>query len=361
MKPPLVSRYHRAGHLMALYLACLLAAIGCTSSSADSADAPAPWSTRLSAGCTETVSKPSTAKSVLDRVEPGDTICFTGDGLAGEDLNMTSSGSAVSPVTLAADNVTIRSLTVKADHVTVAGFRLIGGEGLTLEGTGVAARANAVFDAASDGVSCVPCTDAVIESNIVKRSDGSGIVIEGERITVRENEVSESVKLESGDADGIRFFGNGHQLTGNTIRDISDEGYGDDAPHTDCFQTFDNDRPPTYDVLISSNVCENVDVQCLIATGDDRGNSDASDGVPSVVFRGNTCNVGGAQVVLLRRFPDVQIIGNTISGAEFRGVMVTRGSTETSVIGNTVLGNLRPFEVDETSEPGFRAEDNVSR
>jgi hypothetical protein len=54
------------------------------------------------------------------------------------------------------------------------------------------------------------------------------------------------------------------------VRDISDEGYPDgDAPHSDCFQTYDSDAPPTFDVVLSGNRRERVGVQCLIATGKD--------------------------------------------------------------------------------------------
>ncbi len=141
------------------------------------------------------------------------------------------------------------------------------GDGLTMAGRGLVARNNVIYNATADGVDCRGCADTVIESNTVQRADGTGIWIAGYRITVHNNTVSDSVLRTQGDADGIRFFGNGHRLTGNTIKDIKASGYPRGGPHTDCFQTYDTrDAPPTYDVIIANNVCTNVDVQALIAT-----------------------------------------------------------------------------------------------
>ena len=35
-----------------------------------------------------------------------------------------------------------------------------------------------------------------------------------------------------------------------------------EGPHTDCFQTFDDDKPPTVSATIENNVRHNVDHQC---------------------------------------------------------------------------------------------------
>lgn len=106
-----------------------------------------------------------------------------------------------------------------------------------------------------------------------------------------------------GDADGIRFFGNGHRLTGNTIKDIKASGYPRGGPHTDCFQTYDTrDAPPTYDV-IANNVCTNVDVQALIAITDERRGDGAPAGQIAIVFEHNTVSVNSE--------PGFQESGNT--------------------------------------------------
>jgi hypothetical protein len=164
------------------------------------------------------------------------------------------------------------------------------------------------------------------------------------------------------DADGIRFFGNGHRLTGNTIKDIKASGYGDEGPHTDCFQTYDSvDTPPTYDVVIAKNVCKNVDVQCLIATIDDRDARRVPAGQTAIIFEGNTCAVNGSQAVLLRNFSQVIVQGNSFSGSADRAVQLTGESTDVAVIDNTMTDRMRPFEIDRPSERGFEESGNTSR
>jgi parallel beta-helix repeat protein len=302
-------------------------------------------------GCAQTLRDPASAQRALDTAAPGAQICISGTGLASAELALHRSGAPGKPIQVLSDGATLRAITVMANQVVVAGFVLRGGDGLSLEGSGLTAHDNTVLDASRDGIGC-ECTDSMIESNTVDRSDGSGIVVQGKRITVRGNTVSGSVRKEASDADGMRFFGDSIQITGNTIRDISEKGYPEgEAPHTDCFQTYDSGSPPTYNVVIADNRCERVDVQCLIATAEN-GNSGTPPGVRSIIFRNNTCNVGGAQAVNLDGYPHVDVIGNTISGPHmYRGVYLSNGAKDASVVGNTVLGPQDVFEADEDSEP----------
>jgi parallel beta helix pectate lyase-like protein len=84
-------------------------------------------------------------------------------------------------------------------------------------------------------------------------------------------------------------------------------------------------------------------------------------GQTAITFEHNTVQVNGAQAVLLRNFPDVVVRDNHFSGPGDRAVMLTEGSTDCTVIDNTVTGNLRPFEIDRQSEPGFQESGNTSR
>ncbi|MDQ4011629.1 MAG: right-handed parallel beta-helix repeat-containing protein [Actinomycetota bacterium] len=139
----------------------------------------------------------------------------------------------------------------------------------------------------------MPCSDTTIASNTVQHASTSGTLITGQRITVNGNTVSETVARDDGDADAMRFFGTGHRISGNTIRDISARGYSA-SPHPDCFQTFGR-KPSTFDVVVSDNTCHDVDAQCLIATDDQPGSSDAPAEVPSITFVGNTCATTGSR------------------------------------------------------------------
>lgn len=52
---------------------------------------------------------------------------------------------------------------------------------------------------------------------------------------------------------------------------------------------------------------------------------------------------------------------NTFSGPGYRAVLLTHGSTDCVLIGNTVGPGLRPYEVDESSNPRFEESGNVRR
>ena len=315
----------------------------------------------LPAECADRITEPDQAGAALQRVRPGSIVCLSGDGLKDAELEVTTSGTRQQPITVVSDGATMRGITVKADYVVIQGLTLRDGSGLTMTGRGLVARNNVIYNATADGVECKDCVDTLIESNTVQRADGTGIWLSGQRITVQNNTVSDSILRTMNDADGIRFFGNGHRLTENTIRDIKASGYPDGGPHTDCFQTYDSaDTPPTYDVVIANNVCKNVDVQCLIATIDNPDAQGAPPGQTTITFERNTCAVNGAQAVNLRNFPRVIVRNNRFSGPGDRAVQLTGDSTDVAVIGNTMTGRMRPFEIDRSSQRGFQESGNTS-
>jgi parallel beta-helix repeat protein len=349
----------------AVVIGLVLIISSCTASPGPSLPSSPPASQQtgpLPEQCTHRVTEPNQASAAVQRVQPGDIVCLSGNDLSSAELEVTTSGTPQQPITIAGDGTTMRSLNVHADYVVIQGLTLRDGDGLTMTGQGLVARNNVIYNATSDGVECRNCVNTIIESNTVQRSDGTGIWISGERITVRNNTVSDSVLRTQGDADGIRFFGRGHRLTGNTIKDIKAAGYSHGGPHTDCFQTYNTPgAPPTYDVVIADNICTNVDVQALIATNDERGTRDAPAGQTAITFEHNTVSVNGAQAILLRNFPNVIVRDNQFSGPGDRAIMLTEGSTDCTVIGNTVTDNLRPFEIDRQSARGFQESGNVSR
>jgi hypothetical protein len=344
----------RVLRLVSLWLMVLVGLVGlitgCTSAEQPHQSLPST--------CTHTVTRGDDVPAALDAASPGDTLCFSGGDLTDTDVTLARSGSAVAPIRLVSDGGTVHEVQIRADHVIVEGFTVAGGGGVLLEGAGITARNNTVHDTQQGGITCHPCTDSTIESNIMRHVATNGIDITGQRITVHANTISNTVPRDGGDADGVRFYGNGHRITGNTISDISAEGYAS-PPHPDCFQTFDQNRPPTFDVVISGNTCRNVDAQCLIATGDQDSNSGAPAGSPSIIFVGNMCANNGAQAVNLRRWPNVQIRQNTFSGPNLtRAVLIIDGSTGATVVGNTTTGARPTVEVDGSSRPGSHVEDN---
>ena len=359
-----VIRSLSARSLLVVVMGLALLAAGCTGGPPEG-ERPPRQVRPLPADCSTRVVDPGVAMATLAQVLPGEKVCLSGDGLADAELTVRTSGTSQQPITIVADGAPVRSLNVEADHVIVDGLSLIDGAGLTMKGRGLVARNNMVYNAAADGIVCVGCADTTIESNTVRRADGTGIYFAGERMTVQHNTVSESVRKTQGDADGIRFFGPGHRVLGNTIKDIKESGYSNDprgGPHTDCFQTYNTpSNPPTVDVVIADNVCTNVDVQCLIATADRDVHLSVAAGQTSITFERNRCEVNGAQVVLLENFPNVVIRNNTFSSPGYRAVLLTHDSTGCVVTDNTVTGGLRPYEVDDSSRPGFQESGNGMR
>jgi hypothetical protein len=308
--------------------------------------------------CRRTVTRADDVPAALNAVSPGATVCFTGHDLADTDVTMNRPGSANAPVRLFADGATVRSIHVSADHVIVEGFTVAGGDGLFANGTDLSIRHNTVEDTHRSGITCNPCENSIIEDNTVHHVDTAGIWISGRQIAVRHNTVSGTVARDNGDADGMRFFGNGHRITDNTITDISATGYAN-PPHPDCFQTYDSNGPPTYDVVIANNTCRNVDAQCLIATGDKSGNSDAPTSGPSISFIGNTCASNGAQAVNVRRWPNVELRDNKISGPNItRGIIIIDGSNGCVVVGNTSADGKPTVDIDNSSRQGSQVEHN---
>jgi hypothetical protein len=303
--------------------------------------------------CTYTIDDLEQARSAITAAAPGDTLCFAGVDLADIDLTMARSGTVDAPITMVSDGqTTIHQLHIIADHILLQGFTIVGGGELLLEGTGIVAQKNTVRDTGRGGIICASCTDSTIESNTVTHATTTGIAISGQRITVRENFVTATVPADDGDADGVRFFGNGHRILSNVIQNIPATG----AAHPDCFQTFDTGHPATFDVEIVGNACQHVAENCLVATGDERGNGDAPPGAKSITFIGNTCATEGDQGVYLRRWADVDVRKNTFSGPNLkRGVLISAGSTGCTARDNTIPGNVPAVQIDDSSRPGFNS------
>jgi hypothetical protein len=346
------ARHRLSPVLLLLALALLLA--GCT------ADAESPRAAPPSPDsddCAATATDGDGLAGALEEAAAGSTICVTGDGLRDVDVEVRTSGTPDRPVSLTGEGGTpVGSITVVADHVVVQGFATTGGDGIMLIGSGLVVRDNRVEQADLDGISCEElCDDSVIEDNTVVAADGSGILVMGDRILVRGNSVSASVRRQASDADGIRFFGSDVEIRDNTVFDIKATGYpAGTEPHTDCFQTFDNSRPPTVGVVIADNVCRNVDAQCLIATADEAGEQGDIGRSHGIEFTGNRCEVQGSQAVLARFFPDVVVRGNTFAGPGLASVAVFRqSSTGGQFADNSVPAGVRPYEVDDTSQDGF--------
>jgi hypothetical protein len=309
-------------------------------------------------------------QAAVDAAKPGDIVCVGAGDHNDERVAVTRSGTAKAPIRIRAlGDVRMAGFVVKANHVAIEGFtvsnRSLGEDqegramGIYLSGTGLKAIGNTVIDTASDGIGCdaypPSCTDVLIARNTVRGVDGTGIVVAGRRILVEGNDVSRSVVINSSDADGMRFFGSEITFRGNYIHDISDRGYPEgENPHTDCFQTFDNAKPSTTNVVIENNICDNVDHQCLIATALRKQSA-------GIKFRNNICNNNGSQGVFIRNFRSIEVTNNLfLPSIKYFAVRAEAESTKTTIANNIFVGEFWPYDIDDSSRAGLKTDYNLA-
>jgi Right handed beta helix region len=321
------------------------------------------------AGVDPDAARTATIQDAVDQAEPGDVVCVFSAGPARERVLVTRSGTPNAPIRIrAVGEIETAGFVVEADHVSIEGFSITNrgvgddegrGMGIYLAGTGLEIRNNRVTDTDGDGIGCEHnpplCTDVVIDSNTVRGANGTGIIVLGRRILVENNDVAGSVMGDGIDADGIRFFGSDIIIRGNYIHDIYDRGYPpDEGPHTDCFQTFDDSKPPTVSVIIENNVCHDVDHQCLIAEAVTQQQSSG------IIFRNNICRNNGSQALFIRQFPQVTVANNMFLGSiVYNGIFLESGSTDVVIGNNVFVGEYRPYIADATSLPGLVADHNL--
>ena len=328
------------------------------------------------AGCTLIVDRDrsatagafATIQSAVDQARPGDVVCVRSLDHQDERVSVKRSGRRGAPIVLKAlGRVLTSGFVIEADDVVVTGFT-VGkrpperedgrGMGIYLAGARLQAIGNTIVEPGGDGIGCelkAPnCNDAAIVDNTIRGADGNGINAIGDRIRIAGNDVAGSRMITAGDADGIRFFGTGIVVRGNYVHDISDRGYPEgEEPHTDCFQSFDQSRPPTIDALIENNVCFNVDHQCINVEAPTLGQS------TRIVFRRNVCANNGSQAVLLRQLKQVEIRDNLfLPSILYFGVVAKLGVSDATIACNLFIGDYKSVEVDDSSRKGLTLDRN---
>jgi Right handed beta helix region len=368
-----------AGLVLGYGALCLFLGVQIPVSSAQSADVPEvfePSSCTIFVdgaesidGATAPAAYFTSIQAALDQTKPGDIICVRSLNHDYERPHVTISGTGSATIQIRAlAEVRTAGFVIEADYIHLDGFtvsnhgrRDANGRdwGIYLAGTGLKITNNVVLDTESYGISCETyppsCFDTVIANNIVQGADGTGILAAGERILVENNDVSRSIMIDETDADGMRFFGSQITMRGNYIHDIFDRGYpADSNPHTDCFQTFDKDKPASQAIIIENNICLNVDHQCFIAEGLEKQNSSA------FKFRNNICGNNGSQAVLLRGVGNVEIANNLfLPTMLYHGVLAESGSKQLTIANNIFIGSYRAYDIDEDSQQSLIADYNL--
>jgi hypothetical protein len=238
-----------------------------------------------------------------DPPAPGDVVCFSGE--LDEPLEITAGGIEGAPVTYRGDGTVVPGIRVEADNVIVEGFVSSGAE-------------------------------------------STGIVADGENITLQNNEVTQ-VEYAGDDVDAIRFFGDGARILNNRVYDL--EGNDVEDSHVDCIQTFAVSGPGSSDVVIQGNRCEDIRAQCLMAEGpNDEGGSGQGES-RGWLFDGNYCDsYAEAQSVALEDIQDVTISNNEMVGEGNKAFALGARSTGVVVRDNRIgPGYGREVEFDDPS------------
>jgi hypothetical protein len=133
--------------------------------------------------------------------------------------------------------------------------------GITLSGSNVEISDNFIHNTYKEGIKISSGSNDSLLRNNIAYAVVSGIYFDGTNHLIEGNTITHSVTRgpdrvffsASSDPDGIRFFGSGTIVRGNTIKDIYlDETPESDGPHSDCFQTWGNASNMTFE----KNYCE---------------------------------------------------------------------------------------------------------
>jgi len=236
-----------------------------------------------------------TIQKAANSVSAGDTVMVNA-GTYTERVTVSRSGSSSAYITIKANGtVDMKGFTLTGSYVRVSGFR-------------------------------------------IDQPSWNGFYISGNSNIVEYNEVSRSI-YNGDDADGIRFFGDGHIIRYNYIHDIRQ----DDIPdaHTDCFQTYDNSAPPSTNILIEGNYCYNPGHQMMMLSAVTQFKS-SNLTIRNNVFEYNN-PVAGWQGIYLWDIPNSTVVHNTFINGRYRGVL-TDGSPNTIVKNNIFYNVPLPYD-----------------
>ena len=289
-----------------------------------------------------------------NELQAGET-CVVVEGTYAERVQVTTSGSEGAPITyMAVGRVIMEGFTVKADYVTLKGFEIThtpdaaeDGWGIFYQGAWGVIEENDVFNVTRGGikVSAVAGSegnthDVRVKNNRLYRNAQAGVEVHGRGHVVEGNEIWGTIQnhpdsSEGGrrDADGIRFFGSGHEMRKNNIHDISYAAAENEDAQIDCFETWsDGEHEGARDVVIEQNVCVNLQAESEQRVGRGVQLANAS----SITIRGN--EIKAYRGVNAENSSGIVVDGNTVRGAqvgyESYGVKLTK-ATACTVANNT--------------------------
>jgi parallel beta-helix repeat protein len=239
-----------------------------------------------------------TIQKAEEAMTAGDTVVVQ-PGEYAEHVSINMSGTSEARITYRTEgSVTMKGFALNADHISIQGFQIINLDdnavGIRVANSGFCViENNAIRYTTMGGITLearpdqpAGVHDCVVRNNTLFRNGQFGLEIMGTRNLVENNEVAHTVqhhpcnvryRSESWlDADGIRFHGDGHVLSGNRVHSIEYGGSGwdsgtpcslasledlsidlNDEPHIDCFQTFGpaGSKVPASNIVLERNHC----------------------------------------------------------------------------------------------------------
>jgi hypothetical protein len=241
---------------------------------------------------------------------PGDVVCFSGQ--LDEPLKIDTGGTPEAPITYRGNGAVVPGIQVRADNVVVEGF-------------------------------------------VSRGADSTGIWVQGENITVQNNEITQ-VRYVGEDLDAMRFFGDGAKILNNWVHDLEGTSEIGDS-HIDCVQSFATSGPGSSNVLIQGNRCEGIRAQCLMAEGPNVEDGSGEGVSENWVFDGNYCDShADAQSVSVQDIQHVTISNNDMVGTGNKAFALGQGSTDVTIKDNKIgpgYGREVGFD-DDSVEEGYQ-------
>lgn len=254
-----------------------------------------------------------TIQKAANTMLAGDTVIVQAGNYASERVKVTRSGSSGAMITYQAlGTVIMKGFNIQANYITIRGFeiahtdyerwKLENDSGVYIRGSNNVIESNTIHDASLEGIFIYgppdepnPSSNNIIRNNWLYRNEMVAIDVNGRNNLIEGNEIWDTVQchpalmavedyaadnpnhlpcpdypeLSSLDADGIRFFGQGHIIRKNSIHDILlglpgiNPAIGDynGNPHIDCVQTWSNSDyyEVAQNIIFEQNYFENLE------------------------------------------------------------------------------------------------------
>jgi len=261
-----------------------------------------------------------TIQRAADTMAAGDTVMVLAGSYASERVQVTVSGSAEAPITYQVSGaVTMKGFHIQANYITISGFQIANTDykrwdeevsaGIYVSGSNNVIENNYIHDSAIDGIyifgppsNPTASSNNIIRNNRLYHNELAGIEVNGRSNLIEGNEVWGTVQCHPtltavedvasdnpkhlscpeypasvpSDADGMRFFGQGHTFRKNYIHDILygppgiNPSIGDfnGNPHIDGFQTWvDSKHELAQNIIFDQNWIDNAQYQSSAENG----------------------------------------------------------------------------------------------